>query len=67
MAIEIDFRSETWRAFEAIAIDRIEKHRIKNDGQLNTEDTARLRGRIAELKELLTLGKPSPALVADES
>lgn len=66
MAIEIDFRSETWRAFEALAQDRLDKYRRKNDGQLNAEDTARLRGRIAELKELLTLATPSPALVADE-
>lgn len=66
MAIEIDFRSETWRAFEAIASDRLDKYRRKNDGQLNADETARLRGRIAELKELLTLSTPAPALVADE-
>lgn len=66
MAIEIDFRSETWRAIEARCEKRLEDFRRKNDGQLNTEQTAHLRGRIAELKDLLTLATPAPALVADE-
>lgn len=66
MALTIDFRSETWRAIEEIAAKRIDDLRKRNDGQLNADETARLRGRLAELKDLLTLAKPDPALVADE-
>ena len=66
MAYQIDFRSETWRALEDVANSRLDDLRRKNDGQLDAMQTAHLRGRIAELKTLLTLAKPDPALVADE-
>lgn len=66
MALTIDFRSETWRAIEEIVTKRIDDLRKRNDSQLNADETARLRGRLAELKDLLTLAKPDPALVADE-
>ena len=67
MAYEIDFRSETWRALEERCNKRLEEMRRKNDGQLSAEQTAHLRGRIAEVKELLTLVNPAPAQMADES
>jgi len=66
MAIEIDFRSETWRALESMATNKLESLRKKNDGQLDELATAHLRGRIAELKDLLTLAKPAPAQEAGE-
>lgn len=66
MSYEIDFRSDTWRAIEQRATNRLAEFRQKNDGHLSFDDTLRLRGRIAELKELLTLAKPAPALTADE-
>lgn len=64
--LTIDFRSETWRAIEARCQARLEELRQKNDGNLSVEETARVRGRIAELKDVLTLAKPAPAIVADE-
>lgn len=66
MAFEIDFRSETWRALEAYANTRIDALRTKNDGALDAVTTAHLRGRIAALKDLLTLAQPAPAQEAGE-
>jgi hypothetical protein len=42
---------------------RLDKARIKNDGSLSVEETARLRGRISELKAFLSLDQdlPGPA------
>ena len=48
------------------ANSRLEELRKRNDGDLSAEQTAKIRGRIAELKDLLTLAQPAPALVADE-
>ena len=62
----IDFQSETWRAIEDRANLRLEELRKRNDGDLSAEQTAKVRGRIAELRDLLTLAQPAPALVADE-
>ena len=66
MAYQIDFRSETWKALAELANTRLDDARKKNDGQLDATQTAYLRGRIAELKQLLTLPKAGPAQVADE-
>ena len=62
----IDTRSETWRAIEKWANERLDVARRKNDGALDAEKTAHLRGRIAELKDLLTLASPAPAINVDE-
>lgn len=67
MKYQIDFNSETWKAIQARYSSRLEELRRKNDGLLNAEQTAHLRGRIAETKELLTLGDPVPVQIADES
>lgn len=66
MSYQIDFRSETWRAIEERATTRLADLRKKNDGRLSLDDTTHVRGRIAELKDLLTLAQPAPALMADE-
>ena len=66
MAFEIDFRSDTWRALEEMATTKLDGLRRKNDGQLDELKTAHLRGRIAELKDLLTLAQPAPAQEAGE-
>ena len=44
----------------------IEKLRRKNDNaSLGEIETARLRGQVAALKELLDLGQPEPAISAE--
>ncbi|WP_394780602.1 hypothetical protein [Undibacterium sp.] len=38
---------------------RIDELRIMNDGNLSAEKTAELRGKIAELKQILSLSRQS--------
>ena len=57
-----DFQTRTWDNFKAELEQRLAQHREANDNRLDPEKTANLRGRIAELKELLALApKPAPA------
>lgn len=44
---------------------RLATLRVKNDADMTPEKTARLRGRIEEVKALLTLGSDKP-VVEDE-
>ena len=66
MKPQIERDSLTWKAIMDRSEDRLNALRRKNDGALGIEQTAHLRGRIAELKELLALDNPAPAQVADE-
>jgi hypothetical protein len=50
--------SELWTKIKAHFEQRIQKHRASNDKTQAAEETEKLRGRIAELKYLLTLEKP---------
>ena len=44
-----------WPDVEQWANDKLAAARAKNDGDLDTVETAKLRGRIAALKELIAL------------
>lgn len=46
-----------WKKFEEILNYRLDIYRRQNDAQLDERQTERLRGRIAELKDLLALGR----------
>lgn len=48
--------SSVWKKLEAHYKGRLELRRTQNDGDKSAEETAKLRGRIAEIKELLGLG-----------
>lgn len=50
-------RSAFWRKLEDYCEDRLEVLRKENDADRSEIETARLRGRIAELKSLISLGK----------
>lgn len=62
----IDYGSETWKAlvdhYEARLIDL----RKRNDGDLSETQTAKLRGRINEIREFLALATPAPEHGANE-
>ena len=62
---EPDFTSDTWKALVARYESRLEDLRRRNDGDLNDVQTAKLRGRINEIREFLALAK-APEQVADE-
>ncbi len=66
MKPEIERGSATWAAVLARAEQRLHTYRCRNDGKLDSEATAFLRGRIAELKDFLALDHPAPEQVADE-
>lgn len=48
-----DFHSETWKKLEKILSHRLSEARALNDHPQPQEETAHLRGRIAELRFLL--------------
>lgn len=52
---EDELRSALWMKLAAHFENKLIRYRKKNDGNLGTDDTARLRGRIAEVKEILAL------------
>ena len=62
---EMDRHSATWKKLQAHYEDRLAKLRVENDGRLNADDTARLRGRIHECKALLALGTDRPVIDGD--
>lgn len=49
-------RSAFWQKLAEHCSDRLEVLRKENDGDKSELDTAKLRGRIAELKLLISLG-----------
>lgn len=51
-----------WQKLESHLNARIDLMRCQNDGDLNEIATARLRGRIKELKDLLDAANPPPAI-----
>jgi hypothetical protein len=57
-----DFQTRTWDRLAAHLEARLAAHRADNDNRLDEVKTATLRGRIAEIKELLALAQePAPA------
>lgn len=62
---ESEANSALWLKIKAHLEQRLERHRIRNDGNLPPDATANLRGRIAEAKYLLALDQPNPAIEVD--
>ena len=59
--LESDFTSPTWLRLKEHYEARLAALRIKNDGRLSLEDTARARGQIFEVKQILALPNPNAA------
>lgn len=51
--------SAVWKKLEAHYKAKLELRRTQNDSDKSAEETAKLRGRISEIKELLGLGQDS--------
>ena len=61
-----DFRSPCWLHFTDELTARLHTLRAMNDQLANdTNQTAVIRGRIAEVKRILALGKPSTSEAED--
>jgi hypothetical protein len=54
-----------WLKLKGRAEQRLQALRAKNDGNLDPEATAKVRGQIAEVKSFLELDKPTTALTLD--
>ena len=57
-----DRHAGVWVRVKEHMLERLESLRLRNDGPLDAMETARLRGRINELKYLLDLDNPGPAI-----
>lgn len=57
--------SALWQRLEAHLVQRLAEKRAQNDHSLTSDETARLRGAIAELKYLLDRATPGPAIDVD--
>jgi len=53
----LEKQSAVWLKLERMLSTQLLALRSQNDGELNAEATARLRGRIAALKTILALGE----------
>lgn len=62
---EAESHSKLWLKLKKIMEERLNKHRVTNDKNLDEVVTAKLRGQIAELKFLLDLEIPDPAPTKD--
>lgn len=60
-----DLQSPTWLKLKAHFEARLAEHRAGNDRRLSDQDTAHLRGRIAEAKYFLELADPPPVIPAE--
>ena len=58
---EQERHSAVWLKLQAHMEYRLASLRSQNDGDLTMDETIKLRGRVAQLKELLALGQPGPA------
>lgn len=63
---EQDRHSACWLKLKAYYEERLALLRVQNDADLNDMDTAKLRGRIKEIRALLGLGEDKPVIVNDE-
>lgn len=63
--MKIDPTSLTWRSVDAYLKERLAACREKNDGSLDPLETAKLRGEIKALKDLLALPYQVTQVVED--
>ena len=63
-----EIQGSTWLKIAENLTEQLEILRKKNDGDLNEIETARLRGEIRAIKNLLAAGTPPrPTLVEDDA
>jgi hypothetical protein len=57
-----DRQSAVWLKLKEHYTQRLSLLRAQNDGNLDAEATAKIRGRIAECKQIMSLGQEAPAI-----
>ncbi len=63
----LEQQSPIWKAFKARIETRLAKLRIQNDTSMSIGDTEKLRGRIAECKNMLSLEKDPPEIESNDA
>lgn len=63
---EHDRQSALWKKLQAHLEARLQQMRERNDSAIDVVRTAKLRGRIAEIKYLLSLDEEQPIESGDE-
>lgn len=61
-----DRQSITWRKLNKHLEERLQALRARNDTELDPTATAKLRGEISAVKNILALGEKAPDGVVDE-
>lgn len=61
-----DRQSPTWRKLKTYLESRLHELRLKNDNDMSDISTAKLRGSLMELRNLLALGDQDPTTEVDE-
>jgi hypothetical protein len=56
------FKTQFWHEFTNALEAQLEQLRLENDNDLDERQTAKVRGRIAEIKSMLVLDRPDPAM-----
>lgn len=59
---EHDRHTAVWMKLEKLLTKRRQLHMEKNNHSISTDDTEKLRGRIAECDYILNLGKSGPEI-----
>ena len=59
---EFERQTTVWQKIEEELTTRLTVAREQNDGDLDPPATARLRGKIAVYREILTWAKPDPQM-----
>lgn len=65
MLSELERQSSVWLKIEAHLNEQLNSLRQQNDGEMSAEATSRLRGRIAQLKSILSLGASRETVQAE--
>lgn len=63
---KIERGSSVWQKIEKRLKEELESLRRKNDGNLPEIATARLRGQIAAVKDLLSIGTDKPTMPKED-
>ena len=63
----VERESPLWKRLEAYYVQRLEGYRRRNDTDLPDGETAKLRGRIGEIKHLLALADETPDPVQEST
>jgi hypothetical protein len=59
---EAEAQTQLWQKIKAHFESRLEGCRRKNDNDADPIETAKMRGRILEIKSFLALDKPPPSI-----